>query len=95
MDIRYDISRVRKLVATGDDIKILDDVKQVLLPLLPLPIETVSKAGQPVLELLPKLLSQIGVPEKAVEIVVNAFLEQRSIIETLHTYRIENEDKIN
>ena len=34
--IRYDISRVRKLVATGDELKQISDVERTLLPLLPL-----------------------------------------------------------
>ena len=94
-EIRYDISRVRKLVATGDDIKTLDDVRQVLLPLLPLQVETINEVGEGVLGMLPKLLSNRGLPEKAVETVVNAFLEQRSIVQNLHKYRMENEDKVN
>lgn len=94
-EIRYDTSRVRKLVATGDDIKTLDDVRQVLLPLLPLQVETINEVGESVLNMLPKLLSNRGLPEKAVETVVDAFLEQRSIVQNLHKYRMENEDKVN
>lgn len=94
-EIRYDISRVRKLVATGDDIKTLDDVRQVLLPLLPLQVETINEVREAVLDMLPKLLSNRGLPEKAVELVINTFLEQRSIVENLHKYRMENEDKVN
>ena len=45
-EIRYDISRVRKLVATGDDIKTLDSVRQFLLPLLPLQVETINDVGK-------------------------------------------------
>lgn len=93
--IRYDISRVRKLIATGDDIKTLDDVRRVLLPLLPLQVETINEVGEAVLDMLPKLLSNRGLPEEAVETVVNAFLEQRPIVQNLHKYRIENEDKVN
>jgi hypothetical protein len=92
--IRYDISRVRKLVATGDDIKALDDVRQVLLPLLPLQVETINEVGESVLNMLPKLLSNRGLPEKAVETVIDAFLQQKPIVESLHKYRMKNEDKI-
>ena len=93
-EIRYDISRVRKLVATGDDIKTLDDVRQVLLPLLPLQVETINEVGESVLNMLPKLLSNRGLPTKAVETVINAFLEQKPIVESLNKYRMENEDKV-
>jgi len=92
--IRYDISRVRKLIATGDDIKTLEDVKQVLLPLLPLQVETVEQVGESVLAILPNLLSKRGLPEQAIRVVVDAFLEQRPIVESLHNYRTENENKV-
>ena len=93
-EIRYDISRVRKFVATGDDIRTLDDIRQALLPLLPIQVEIINEVGASVLDMLPKLLSTRGLPEKAVETVVNAFLEQQPIVENLHKYRIENEDKV-
>lgn len=92
--IRYDISRVRKLIATGDDIKTLEDVKQALLPLLPLQVETVEQVGESVLAILPNLLSKRGLPEQAIRVVVDAFLEQRPIVESLHNYRTENENKV-
>lgn len=94
-EIRYDVSRVRKLVATGEDIKTLDDVSQVLLPLLPLQIETIDEVGESVLHLLPRLLSKRGLSAKAVEAVITAFLEQKPIVESLHKYlSAENEDKV-
>jgi hypothetical protein len=93
--IRYDVSRVRKLVATGDDIKTLDDVRQVLLPLLPLQVETIKGVGESVLDMLPKLLSTRGLAAEAVEVVISAFLEQKPIVENLHKYlSVENEDTV-
>lgn len=92
--IRYDISRVRKLIATGDEIKTLEDVKQALLPLLPLQVETVEQVGESVLAILPNLLSKRGLPEQAIRVVVDAFLGQRPIVESLHNYRTENENKV-
>ena len=35
-EIRYDTSRVRKIIGTGESVKYLDDVTDVLMPLLPL-----------------------------------------------------------
>jgi len=93
-EIRYDISRVRKLVATGDDIKTLDDVRQILLPLLPLKVETINEIGESVLNILPELLSERGLPRKEVEIIIDAFLERKPIVEHLHKYRMKNEDKV-
>lgn len=92
--IRYDISRVRKLIATGDDIQTLEDIKQLLLPLLPLQVETVEPVGESVLAILPNLLSKRGLPEQAIRVVVDAFLEQRPIVESLHNYRTENENRV-
>ena len=93
--IRYDVSRVRKLVATGDDIKTLDDVRQVLLPLLPLEVETIDGVGESVLSILPALLSKRGLATKAVETAITAFLEQKPVVESLHKHlSAENEDKV-
>lgn len=92
--IRYDTSRVRKLVATSDDIKTLDDVRQSLLPLLPLEIEATEEYKESVLALLPGMLSDEGIPEKAVQIVVTAFVEERPIVESLHEYRKSSENKV-
>lgn len=89
--IRYDTTRVRKLIGTGDDIKVTADVKNILLPLLPLPFERADEYRESVLELLPRLLSGRGISEEAVRLVVSAFLEQRPIIESLHRYRSSNE----
>jgi len=93
--IRYDVSRVRKLAATGDDIKTLDDVRLVLLPLLPLRVETIKEVGESVLDILPKLLSTRGLPTEAVEVAISAFLQQKPIVENLHKYlSVGNEDTI-
>ena len=89
--LRYDTTRVRKLIGTGEDIKVTADVKNVLLPLLPLHTERADEFRESVLEILPNLLSSRGIPEKAVRAVIDAFLEQRPIMESLHRYRSSNE----
>ena len=85
--IRYDTNRVRKLVATGDELTKLSDVERVLLPLLPLKIGNFLNVGESVLEMLPRLLSQRGVPENATNTIVRAYREQRPLLERLHEYR--------
>lgn len=82
--IRYDISRVRKLVATGDELRRLKDVEQVLLPLLPLQVELFADVGVSVLDILPKMLASNDLPETAIETIVDAYLKQQSIVERLH-----------
>jgi len=92
--IRYDTSRVRKLVVTGDDIKTLEDVKLGLLPLLPLKFECTQEFREYLLDMLPDLLSSKGLPEQAVKTVIKAYFDQKPIIESLHDYRSQDENRI-
>lgn len=50
--IRYDTMRVRKLVATRDELGTLDDVEQALLPLLPLKVSGQLETGAALLDRL-------------------------------------------
>lgn len=85
--LRYDTTRVRKLIGTGEEIRTMADVKNVLMPLLPLGGEIASQFHESILDLLPSLISSNGIPEEAVRTVINAFLAQRPILEDLHHYR--------
>jgi hypothetical protein len=85
--IRYDTTRVRKLVATGDELKLLADVERALLPLLPLGDERPVAEQDSALEMLPQLLKRRNVPEDAVRVIVKAFREQQPLLELLHVYR--------
>jgi hypothetical protein len=46
-EIRYDTGRIRKIVATGEDIRALSDVERTLLPLLPLTQSSVGTEKTP------------------------------------------------
>lgn len=86
-DIRYDTSRVRKLLAAGDELKSVADVGRVVLPLLPLePEMDLLKQGSP-LDVLPDLLSKKGIPEASVRALVEAFSQQQPLIDRLHSFR--------
>jgi len=85
-DIRYDTSRVRKLVGSGDELKSLSDIDRVLLPLLPLDSESDVQERESVLNQLPNLLSGQGVPQGAVRAIVDAFVQQRALMERLSEY---------
>jgi len=86
--IRYDTSRVRKLVATGDDLEQLSDIERTLLPLLPLRASQPGGSQDRVLEMLPELLhTRSGIDEKVTERVITAFQEQRSLLEAVDDYR--------
>lgn len=85
--IRYDISRVRKLVATGDELKQIRDVERTLLPLLPLEAAPSGDGEGSVLDRLPSLLAGQGIDAGAVESIIDAFAAQQPLVESLHEYR--------
>jgi hypothetical protein len=87
--VRYDTTRLRKLVATGDDLKLPTDVERVLRPLLPLRPERASLGQQSALDLLPRLLAAQQIPEEVTRVVVDAFRQQSPLLEQLHQQRGE------
>ncbi len=88
-EIRYNTSRLRKLVAAGDELRTLSDVQRALLPLLPLEADVPLKEQESALEVLPELLSEGGLPPEAVRVVIEAFKEQLPILERLHSHETE------
>jgi hypothetical protein len=86
-DLRYDTNRVRKLVSTGEELETLDDVRTALLPLLPLDPETPPSERAGVLEMLPDLMTSEDVPRHVIEVLVDAFVNNASIVERLHESR--------
>jgi hypothetical protein len=87
--VRYDTTLLRKLVATGDDLKLLTDVERVLRPLLPLRPERTNLVQQSALDLLPRLLAAQQIPEEVTRVVVDAFRQQSPLLEQLHQQRGE------
>ncbi len=85
-EIRYNTARVRKLVAAGEELRILADVERALLPLLPLAAGSELGEPLPMLDLLPRLLARHGIPENAVRALAAAFQEQRPLLDSLHQY---------
>jgi hypothetical protein len=83
-DIRRDTTRIRKLVATGNDLEQSTDVERVLRSLLPLADERHVLAQESALDLLPELLADQGISEHVTRILVNAFGEQLPLLEQLH-----------
>lgn len=86
-NLRYDTNRVRKLVATGDDLETLEDVRSALLPLLPLEVKPPSASGSGLLDRLPELLHDHGIEPSITRVVVDAFVANDSIVERLHAFR--------
>lgn len=82
--VRYNTTRLRKLVATGDDLKLSADVRRVLRPLLPLQAERVELGLESVLDLLPQLLAADHIPENVTRLLVDAYKKQEPMLEQLH-----------
>lgn len=84
--IRYDLSRVRKLVLTGDRLKALDDVEEVLLPLLPFKASNVQVRESSALEMVPRLLATEDdhIDPDVVQSLIEAFEDQKSLMKELH-----------
>ena len=85
-DIRTNTRHVRKLVATGDDVRSVGDVSRTLLPLLPLEPEAVAAPEASALDLLPDLLGAKGIDGAAVQVAIDAFRSQESLVERLHEF---------
>ena len=82
--IRYDTSRVRKLLVTADDVQAVGEVKRMLLPLLPLESEFEISADGSTLDALPEVLTRLGIPHESSEIVIDAFKRNQPVIPRLH-----------
>ncbi|HMP71365.1 MAG TPA: hypothetical protein PKA76_18595, partial [Pirellulaceae bacterium] len=78
-DIRYDTRRVRKLLATGDQLKDLDDLEDAFLPLLPIRKQVDGIKNENVLNRLPDVIADARLDKNLVREVVDAFLNQEPI----------------
>jgi hypothetical protein len=82
--LRYDTNRLRKLVATGEDLSAAGDVERLLRPLLPLRNAQGSITQGTALDLLPGLLAEQGIDTQTTEVLVKSFIEQEPLMEALH-----------
>ena len=82
--VRYNTTRLRKIVATGDDLRSSTDVERVLRTLLPLGQEQARLTQGSALDLLPNLLADQGIPKETTRLLVEAFREQSPLLERLH-----------
>jgi hypothetical protein len=85
--VRYDTSRLRKIVATGDDLADGMDVERFLRALLPLRPQVSEVSGESVLDLLPDLLAANNIDRETTNVIVRAFLDQKPLMEELHRKR--------
>lgn len=82
--IRYDTTRLRKLVATGEDLRGAGDVERLLRTLLPLRTEQGSISQSSALDLLPDLLAERGINRETTRMLVKSFIDQKPLMEALH-----------
>ena len=87
--IRYDTSRVRKLVASGEDLSSLSELNDMLRPLLPVKSEAILFTEEKsILKALPRLLTQeAGIKPAEVETVIEAFKTGKNMIKALYDDR--------
>lgn len=82
--IRNDVTRVRKLIAVGEELGSLSDLERLILPLLPLEPEGELEPVDSTLDLLPELLGKRGISEADVQALLAAFREQQPLVEAIH-----------
>lgn len=83
-EIRHDTTRLRKLVATGDDMNGAGDVERLLRSLLPMHTEQGAIQQTSALDLLPDLLATHGIDREVTRTLVRAFIDQKPLMEALH-----------
>lgn len=83
-DIRSDTTRLRKLVATGEDLSAPGDVERLLRSLLPLHAPQDLIGQSTALDLLPELLAEQGINESTTKVLVKSFIEQKPLMDALH-----------
>jgi hypothetical protein len=86
-DIRHDTTRLRKLVATGEDLNAPGDVERLLRTLLPLRTEQSSISQGSAFDLLPDLLAEHGIHRDTTTVLVKSFSDQKPLMEALHRNR--------
>lgn len=81
--LRYDTTRVRKLVGCGEDLRTLGDIERLLSPLLPLLVEHGRSSRPDVLDALPSLL-QRSVRPQLLNAILTAFRRGEPLLDAIH-----------
>jgi hypothetical protein len=82
--VRYNTHRLRKIVATGEELRTITDVERILRALLPLSDERATMDNASALDVLPRLLADQGIAQETTRVIVEAFRSQSPMIERLH-----------
>jgi hypothetical protein len=86
-EIRRDTTRLRKIVATGEDLTSVSQVEDALLPVLPLSGGVLRHSTGSILDRLPGLLSGKGIDEVLTQRVLAAFENDRPLMEAVAEWR--------
>jgi hypothetical protein len=81
--IRYNMSRVRKVVGVGSELETLPDLERVLRPLLPIKPTVLAIDGESALALLPDMLASESLPADAIRAATEAFRNSRPIVQAI------------
>jgi len=85
--IRKDTRHLRKLVASGDDIRSASDLERLLSTLLPLRSEAPALGPETILQNLNTLLERQGISNSVTTQIVDAFVTGKPLLKTLHELR--------
>ena len=85
--IENDTSRLRKLVATGRELKTIASVERSLLPVLP--FNAAANGGDPVglLDRIPAMLEDLGIERPLADAAIESFQQNRSPLEGIESWR--------
>lgn len=86
-EIRRNTARLRKIVATGDDLTRVSEVEDALLPVLPLTGGTLRHGSGSILDRLPELLQSRGIDQGLTQRVVLALENDRPLMEAVAEWR--------
>ncbi len=81
--IRYDTTRVRKLLAAGDNLHTLEDVRRTLLPLLPM-LHVELQEHRKIFDVLVEVLGSRGLERDEVRRLISAFEANESLIGSIY-----------
>lgn len=90
--LRYDTTRVRKLVGCGEDLRTLGDIERLLSPLLPLQVEHERSDRADVLDALPSLL-RTSVPPEVLNTILAAFRQGEPLLDAIHKHLNPDDDQ--
>ena len=87
--IKNDTSRLRKLVATGREMKTMASVKDTLLPVLPFDVASSVASSTALTDRIPEMLEEHGIERSLATAAIMSFQENRSPMEGVWTWRQE------